>query len=402
MDGINVIVVKRKDRKFLYLRYTCPVTGERFEKSSGEISEKEARKQAGEWQAELQAGGGVRSGSAKWEAFRSAYESAMMISLRATTNDKISGLLNVVEETMKLDDLRRITPQWLTTFQKRLLDAGREQATVESHCRHLKAAMNWAKGQGIVREVPAFPKLKQARAAKVMKGRPITGEEFDRMLAAIDTEFPKSDSWRDDRLSRVELQRESFRFILRGLWLSGLRLGESLSLTWDRWADGIRVEFSGDHVFLLIPAESEKGGRDRTYPTTPDFAEFLRAVPAEKRSGFVFNPILPKGPCRRLDTISKRIMSLGELAKVKVDQRGAETIWASAHDFRRAFAARWCMRVPSMVLKELMRHQSISTTEKYYVGQNAQQTALLLAGLMIPPAVTPREADAVNSEKGDT
>jgi hypothetical protein len=39
-----------------------------------------------------------------------------------------------------------------------------------------------------------------------------------------------------------------------------------------------------------------------------------------------------------------------------------------------------------MVLKELMRHQSISTTEKYYVGQNAQQTAILLAGLMLPVA----------------
>ena len=37
-----------------------------------------------------------------------------------------------------------------------------------------------------------------------------------------------------------------------------------------------------------------------------------------------------------------------------------------------------------MVLKELMQHQSISTTEKYYVGQNASQTAALLAGLMLP------------------
>ena len=38
-DEINVIVVNR-GRKYLYLRYTCPITGERVEKSSGETSER--------------------------------------------------------------------------------------------------------------------------------------------------------------------------------------------------------------------------------------------------------------------------------------------------------------------------------------------------------------------------
>ena len=395
-DEINVIVVDR-GRKFLYLRYTCPVTGEKIEKSSGESIEKEARKQAGKWQAELRAGGGGKT-SARWDEFRSAYEAATDISLRSRTGDKISAVFNVIENTMKPDNLKRVTPQWLTKFQTRLLESELSPATVESHCRHLKAAMNWAKEQGIIPVVPQFPKLKQARNAKVMKGRPITGEEFDRMLASVDAEFPIDASWKPDRIARVQAQRDSLKFHLRGLWYSGLRLGESLTLTWNQWADGIRVDISGDHVFLLIPAESEKGGKDRVYPTTPDFAEFLRAVPPEKRTGFVFNPIFPKGPCRRLDTVSKRIMRIGEAAKVKVDQRGDETIWASAHDLRRAFATRWCMRVPSMVLKELMRHQSISTTEKYYVGQNAQQTAILLAGLMLPVAPVIPNSPAEKSE----
>lgn len=90
---------------------------------------------------------------------------------------------------------------------------------------------------------------------------------------------------------------------------------------------------------------------------------------------------------------------------MKVDQRGETTVWASAHDLRRAFAARWCMRVPSMVLKELMRHQSISTTEKYYVGQNADQTAALLAGLMLPTLSSQTANSAEMKEpaaKGDT
>ena len=43
-----------------------------------------------------------------------------------------------------------------------------------------------------------------------------------------------------------------------------------------------------------------------------------------------------------------------------------------------------------MVLKELMRHASVTTTEKYYVGVQADETAAFLAGLM--PEVT-REGD---------
>ena len=34
-----------------------------------------------------------------------------------------------------------------------------------------------------------------------------------------------------------------------------------------------------------------------------------------------------------------------------------------------------------MVLKDLMRHSSVTTTEKFYVGIQADETAALLAGL---------------------
>jgi integrase len=71
------------------------------------------------------------------------------------------------------------------------------------------------------------------------------------------------------------------------------------------------------------------------------------------------------------------------LAAVKVDEKGGKTVWASAHDLRRAFGARWSRKVNSMVLKELMRHASVTTTEKYYVGIQSDETSALLAGLML-------------------
>ena len=56
---------------------------------------------------------------------------------------------------------------------------------------------------------------KRVKGAKVMRGRPITGEEFDRLIKAV----PKV----------VEnAAAKSWEFYLRGLWTSGLRLSESL------------------------------------------------------------------------------------------------------------------------------------------------------------------------------
>lgn len=388
MSEINVRVVRRKSETNLYLRFVDPVDGKRREKNSGTTSMKAALRAAGEWQSELRAGLGVKI-TAKWDIFTAAYESAVSVSLRDRTLSSIATAFNAAEKHMKPDTLARITPQWVTRFQQRVLDSGCSPSTVESYCRHLRASLNWAKDQGWITTVPKFPKLKNSRSAKQMKGRPITGEEFDRMVEAVELEFPKR-----------EEQRESFKFLLRGLWLSGLRLGEALSLTWDQWADGIRVDLSGKYGKLLIAGEDEKGKQDRVYPMTPDFAEFLQAVPKDERNGFVFNPVLHRGVCRRVDTVSKAVCGIGERAGIKVDEKNKEAVYASAHDLRRAFGARWSRKVNSMVLKELMRHSSVVTTEKYYVGIQSDETSALLAGLM-PEKVNEGERKRKSVKKGE-
>ena len=55
----------------------------------------------------------------------------------------------------------------------------------------------------------------------------------------------------------------------RGLWWSGLRLGEALNLYWDR-PDKLCVDLTGSRPMLRIVAELEKGGRDRLLPIAPE------------------------------------------------------------------------------------------------------------------------------------
>ena len=65
--------------------------------------------------------------------------------------------------------------------------------------------------------------------------------------------------------------------------------------------------------------------------------------------------------------------------KVNTGATSGKVKFASAHDLRR-FGERWASRVMPQVLMELMRHESIETTMKFYVGRNAQTTADVLVG----------------------
>ncbi|MEO2035405.1 MAG: site-specific integrase [Planctomycetaceae bacterium] len=384
-------------------QFGCRLTGKRYEKNSGTKNVKKANKAAGELQAELSRGVDIHGKVVRWADFRDRYEDECVCHMRDSSSITVMGIFNNFERIMSPDKLSRITTQWISRFQKLRLEEV-APSTIDGDCRVLKAALNWAKMQGYISAVPTFPKLKKARKVKVMKGRPVTLEEFERMLVSV---------------KKVKnLDDESARFLMRGLWVSGLRLGESMGLTWDTWADGIRVDMSGKSTVLLISAEDEKGGQDREYAVAPEFDDFLRAVPEADRTGHVFNVKLSGKVCRNTNTVSKKLVAVGEKAKVKVDERrtrdrktkkvSTKVVWGSAHDLRRAFGLRWARRVMPMVLKELMRHKTVLTTEKYYIGIQAQETAAHLRQVMAAemerqkPKKVNGEVNEAGSETADT
>ena len=68
--------------------------------------------------------------------------------------------------------------------------------------------------------------------------------------------------------------------------------------------------------------------------------------------------------------------AIGKAAGIVTDE--AEGRHATCHDLRRSFGDRWARKVMPADLKELMRHKSIETTMKYYVGRNVDDISARL------------------------
>ena len=68
---------------------------------------------------------------------------------------------------------------------------------------------------------------------------------------------------------------------------------------------------------------------------------------------------------------------IGEAASIEVatNLHTGRVKWASCHDMRRSFGQRWAVRIMPPDLMVLMRHESIDTTLRYYIGQNANAEA---------------------------
>jgi integrase len=287
--------------------------------------------------------------------------------------------LNAVERILPIvrdGCLSLLTVQRLSKFQAALRSAGLAEATIKGHLGHLLAALAWAKRMEMLAKIPDVQMPARARSSKMMKGRAISQEEFERMLVAT-------------RAIVGEDAAPSWRYLLKGLWLSGLRLGEAVDLWWDR-DDRLCVVENGDHLAILVHAELEKGKEDRKLTIAPEFEDFLNQTPRCDRTGLVFRPMSRHERDAQMGAghIGKIICAIGRKAGVKVmtKPRTGQPKFASAHDLRRAFGTRWSKLVKPVRLQLLMRHKEIETTLKYYVDQEAGDFADELRRAVAGPA----------------
>ena len=358
-NQVHVKVTQYADRRYLIMYYVDPVTEKRVTRSTRKTLRREAEREAAKWEAELREGRYQSDARMTWLEFRRKYEDEKLVSLALNTQGATAAAMNHLERVLDPARLASITAATLSEFQARLRKEGMKDTTLDAHLGHLQAVLGWAESMGLLPKRPKMHRPQRVKGRKLMRGRPITAEEFDRMLLAV-PKVRKGDA-------------PAWHHYLTGLWLSGLRLEESLALSWDG-DEAFIVDFGGRRPRFRIYAEAEKGHQDRILPLTPDFAEFLLQTPQEAREGAVFNlignttgkPLSPKRVCRIVSAI-------GRAAKVVVNK--TEGKFATAHDLRRSFGTRWAPRVKPATLQKLMRHASIQTTLKYYVELDADEMA---------------------------
>lgn len=336
-------------RKFFVLRYKDPASGKMRDETTEipaiERNRSRAAKLAAQREDELS---GVRS-HWTWEEFDEACKDEWLIQLSpgyAITWDTTTKCLAdwAADVRRRMPDPCEIDPDLLHAWSAWMRRQGFAKATQRSYLGTLRAGLGFAADKRIIAFVPRFPRIKNA---DTMGGRPITTEEFERMLECVKHVRPR--------------REEDWKRLLRGLWLSGLRISESLDLSWD-WSAVFAVDLA-DSCFMIRQQKSQK---PEYAPMTPDFSRFLAETPEGNRRGSVFGfAITPNEASRMVSRIGKR-------AGVVTTDNGSH---ATAHDLRRSFGSRWASRVHPAELQKLMRHADIATTMKYYVRLDSAELA---------------------------
>ena len=377
-EEIRVTVVSVGQGRPLSLRWIDPGTGRPKFKSAKTRKKKEAERAAAALEHDLREGKLATNARMGWQDFVVKFTEQVLPGRAVKTRAMFETVFNAVDRLVKPERLGSLNATRLDEFSALLRKEGKAEATIKTYLAHLRGSLVWAAKLKWIRQVPEFPETVRApKGDGAMKGRPVTGEELWKLLKAT-------------RKVVGPAVAKHYRRLLVGLWWSGLRLGEAVALRWDGMSVGLVVDMTGRRPMLRIDAAAEKGNRNRLLPLAPEFCRLLARVPMNKRRGRVFSvPQSKTGRQLPCDEVSKVICEIGRKAGVKVrskvkskidpatgERRPVEVVkFASAHDLRRSFGERWSERVLPKVLMELMRHESIGTTLRFYVGQNAQRTA---------------------------
>lgn len=402
----KVRIVRYPNRPF-QLRYDCPVEKRQIRISTGTRDEDEAEQQKAELEAKLLLGISTSSGREKimgsemiWSDFREQYRTLHLATVRNSTAFHTESRLDLAERILKPKTLGDMAdPNALQQLQAKLLagDQSRRKKprsphTVRGYMGCILATLNWAHLQDWLPTAPKIRKLKTPKM-KVMKGRPITSNEFEAMLNATASVVG-------------DVAAESWKHVLRGLWTSALRLDELMHVSWDKPGTIRPVWRSGTFPVLEIPAAMQKNDTEENIPLLPWFEALLLQTPKEKRTGWVFRPISLQFKVRRkvsqqrphADWVGKIISRIGKTAKIEVEpaheRTGSPAKYASAHDLRRSCGERLRNAgIPPLVICRVMRHSSWETTRKHYAPGDVQKDAEILSSYLKQPQVDAETAE---------
>lgn len=310
--------LRAKDKDGYFLKFYCPIQGKRIRRYCGTRNRRDARRILNECRQRLLSGlyaesGGAITGeqektrqkvrqvftspetssSMSWEECYDFYRNYRKPRGRGRSLSAALSRLSMSERI--LDGYRKqislpeggpikeyLTLDALEYLQERLLEGdegrfeSRSTTTVNSIVTAVMAFARFCHKHGWIEKVPQVTKLE---VDEPMRGRPITGEEFDHMLEAV----PETVG---DRSSA------SWKQVLDVLWESGFRISDVMNFSWDddrkvhpKWPNQKRT-----HPTLVIPS-SQKNKKFQEIPMLPGLQTLLKKVPKSDRRGWVVNPL---------------------------------------------------------------------------------------------------------------
>ncbi|MCA9037157.1 MAG: tyrosine-type recombinase/integrase, partial [Planctomycetaceae bacterium] len=308
--------LRKSDRNGYVLKFYCPIQGKRIRRNCGTRDRREARRILRECQERLHNGeyvesdGAITSASASlpprrtsssiveietgptWQECYDRYIAHQKSRRRSRTVEDTSSRLGIAEAILEAYVseqnlsggllMRNVaTLDAMEFLQNRLFDSEGERvskrspSTVNSVVRVVMAFLRYCCARRWVDYVPRVDKLD---ADEVMKGRPITEEEFQTMLQ-VTKDVVGTDA------------APSWQFALRVLWGSAFRISDLMDFSWSdpRHIHPVWGRSDQDHPTIVIPS-SQKNGRAQEIPMLPELATLLANVPQSNRNGWVVNP----------------------------------------------------------------------------------------------------------------
>jgi integrase len=357
----KVITYRLKSRKYYTAQWDDPITGERRYRSTKTAIKRDAERFAARLEDEIKENAS-KPVDTDWSLLRQRHEDEHLSRLSDGSYSKTCTVMDAVERIINPKSVGAFQEPQIVTLTNAMLQEGRGPSTVASYLRQIRAALHWERRAGMI---PSVLKFTFPEGWKRSKGRPISQEEFERMLDAC-------------RKNRGETSA-SWERLLWGLWWSGLRINEIMHLTWN--SEGLLVmDFSGKRPMFFIQAQLSKNRKTERFPMAPEFYDLVMQVPESERKGYVFdprrNPQFKSYPDRmNTEPVSRIIAKFGKGCRVKVADTDKGPRFAASHDLRRSFGFRWAKRVMPAILQRMMRHATIQTTMEYYITQGEQETA---------------------------
>ena len=290
--------LKDSDKNGYVLKFYCPIQQKRIRRNCGTRDKREARRILRECRERLLNGEYAESGGAitiDHQRAKVRARIALVTSADASApswHDCYDQYYNFKKPRCRQKSLRdlasriemtgRILEAYMLEYaQDRLLDGDeglydyRAPMTVNSVVSDVMTFLRYCQRHEWIGDVPALEKLP---VDEVMKGRPITVAEFDKMMEATPKVVGRNAS-------------ESWQTVLQVLWESAFRVGDVMDFSWDnqRHIHPIWPTHGFNHPTLMIPS-SQKNKKAQEIPMLPGLRAQLEQVPDSQRTGWVVNP----------------------------------------------------------------------------------------------------------------